>query len=379
MYAVGGKKVGKYQVRMLRKGSKQFFYIQDSETLDLILLPTKYLKYKTECGCSPKTIRRNALSLCYYLGYIQEKGMDVTAVVELPFEEQNQHFLEFLRWVKDGKHLTEERKKVTGNGTCNAYLKDVFRFFLYLANCGIAKPLCVLSYAQISVANSVGVKRTIRSQAFQGYLKTAERKVHIAQEDEIRTVLHACTNTRDRLLLLLLGETGFRIGELLGVNYVQDIDYQMHTIRVYFREDNENNARAKNAEYRRSKISEETFAFLLHYLAEYRELIQHQTYLFININGKNAGSPLKVESVYDMLKRMEAKTHIKLTPHMLRRYFAMSRWEDGWPLEMVSQALGHKHLDTTTKYLGLFDDRLMEASRNFYDRHSDIYGIKDLL
>ena len=46
---------------------------------------------------------------------------------------------------------------------------------------------------------------------------------------------------------------------------------------------------------------------------------------------------------------------------------------------MISQALGHKHLDTTVKYLGLLDDRIMEASNAFYEKHSDDYGIRELL
>lgn len=64
----------------------------------------------------------------------------------------------------------------------------------------------------------------------------------------------------------------------------------------------------------------------MHYLAENRKLLQYQTYLFINISGKTAGHAWKVESVYDMFGRMEKKTGIKLTPHMLRRYFVMERW-----------------------------------------------------
>ena len=54
--------------------------------------------------------------------------------------------------------------------------------------------------------------------------------------------------------MLLLAETGYRIVEILGIDYSKDIDYQNHIIRVYFREDNENGARAKNAEYRSAKI-----------------------------------------------------------------------------------------------------------------------------
>lgn len=89
------------------------------------------------------------------------------------------------------------------------------------------------------------------------------------------------------------------------MGYAYDIDYQNRLVGVYFREDNENAARAKNAEYRKARISDDTYEFLMYYLAEYRELLQHQRYLFINISGKTAGQPLKVESVYDMPNRME--------------------------------------------------------------------------
>lgn len=97
------------------------------------------------------------------------------------------------------------------------------------------------------------------------------------EEEEIIDILQACTNSRDQLLLLMIAETGFRIGEILGVDYARDIDYQRKTIRVYFRDDNDNNARAKNAEYRKARISDDTFDFLLRYMNEYRKLLQYQT------------------------------------------------------------------------------------------------------
>ena len=115
------------------------------------------------------------------------------------------------------------------------------------------------------------------------------------------------------------------------------------------------------------------------YLARYRKILQHQDYLFVNIMGDGIGKPLKVDSVYDMLERMEKKTGVKITPHMLRHYFANMRKDAGWQLEMISQALGHKHLDTTIKYLDWLDDELIEASSEFYERHSAIYGADRLL
>lgn len=154
-----------------------------------------------------------------------------------------------------------------------------------------------------------------------------------------------------------LAEQGYRIGEILGIDYTKDIDYANHQIRVDFRDDNENDARAKNAEERDGKVSEDTFEFLLYYLSEYWDLLQHQDYLFINIKGETQGKPMKADS----------------------RYFANSRWEAGWPLELISRALGHKHLDTITRYLKVIDDRMKTASRDFYDRYSSLYGVQKLL
>lgn len=111
--------------------------------------------------------------------------------------------------------------------------------------------------------------------------------------------------------MLLLAETGYRIGEILGIDYSKDIDYQNHIIRVYFREDNENGARAKNAEYRSAKISKDTFGFLNLYIAEYRKLLQHQTSLFVNISGDNIGKPMNVEAVYSMLKEWIRKQGLR--------------------------------------------------------------------
>jgi integrase/recombinase XerD len=73
------------------------------------------------------------------------------------------------------------------------------------------------------------------------------------------------------------------------------------------------------------------------------------------------------------------KTGIHTTPHMLRRYFGNMRRDAGWPLEMISEAYGHKHIDTTIKYLNLVDDQLMEASDQYYAKHSALYDVEKLL
>ena len=81
-------------------------------------------------------------------------------------------------------------------------------------------------------------------------------------------------------------------------------------IHICLKKQDEIGARAKNAEYRRAKVSNETFEFLMYYLAEYRKLLQHQQLLFINIAGEDAVKAWDVDAVCSMFRRMENKTGI---------------------------------------------------------------------
>lgn len=150
-------------------------------------------------------------------------------------------------------------------------------------------------------------------------------------------------------------------------------------IRVMYREDNGNFARAKNAEYRRAKISAETYDILMYYLAENREFLKDGEYLFINLTGDNVGEPENVNTVYAMLRRLEDKTGIKATPHMLRHYFANERRKNGWDLALISKALGHKHISTTESYLNIDADELSQATDEFYSKNKSLFMVDKLI
>ena len=241
----------RYKVETQREGSVKYFFIRDMESLEIVLLPSKYLMHQVRANRSPNTIRRNAFALAYYWEYLLENEKKAEDIYEMDYETQYDYFAEYLKWLKAGKH-TDNLENGPQNKTCNAYLKEVFRFYCFLeAVRNNGSYLSVLSYNQpITRANAIGVRRTLRSRSFKGYLKEEERDVRAAEKNEIITILEACTNCRDQVLILLTSELGFRIGEILGIDYTKDIDYETHEIRVNFREDNENDARAKNAEER---------------------------------------------------------------------------------------------------------------------------------
>lgn len=369
-----------YKVDMQRDKHGKYFFIREQESADIVLLPSKYLMHKKRSNKSPNTIRKSAFAISYYLNYLVSNNTEISDILNMKYEAQQGHFADFLIWLKAGGHRNNKRGNLPYNETCNAYLKEVFRFFTFLEQQGeIDAGLKVLSNEQFIVRNSIGIKRVLHRHCFRGYLKEDGHQGKTIEQEKIVVLLQTCANIRDSLLLLLLAETGFRIGELLGVRYAMDINYKTHILSVNFRDDNENEARAKNAELRRAKISEATFEILMVYIEEYKQLLTKQEFLFVNVSSDYAGRPLKTSGVYAILRRLEEKTNIKATPHMLRHYFANVRRKDGWKLELISQALGHRHIETTMKYLNIADEELIEVSDAFYNKHQALYGIENLL
>ena len=124
-----------YKVETIKDGTEKYFYIRDLDTMAIEELPSKYLMHKIKCRRSPNTVKRSAFAICYYMGYMEEKEMELTEVYQLGYEKQTEHFVDFLYWLRAGNHTKQSNgkmKKCPNQGTCNAYLKDVFRFYLFI-------------------------------------------------------------------------------------------------------------------------------------------------------------------------------------------------------------------------------------------------------
>lgn len=359
--------MGLYRVTVRKDKGKIYYLIRHVETQHICVLPTKYLKYKTKIKRSPNTVRNIAFSLVYYMEYLYSKRLEIEEVFELSYLEQMEVFQGFLFWIKSRKHVPEEKGKLAENSTCNMYLRNVFGFYEFLEL--IEKQfgeLSVLTEKEFSCTNAIGNRITKVHRSFDGYLKVYANKGSSIDNSSVVKLLGACTNCRDQLLLILLAETGFRIGELLGIYMVEDIDYEKRRIKAYFREDNENGARGKCEEYRWAVVSTETMELLQFYLSEYHELLKESQYLFITLSGKNRGKAMKKGAVDAILNRLQMKTEIKINTRMLRSYFAKERWRNGWRLETISRALGHRNLETTLRYIDINNEDLYWATETFY-------------
>lgn len=358
-------------------GRKVFWIIND-DTLLMEKQSSRYLKHKLNQHRSPNTVRSIAMALSYYLAYLDENGLTVEEIFAMQYSAQFEHFAEFLRWVKMGLH--SEKRHIPNNNTCNSYLRTVFGFLMFTAyDNDMDAQLKVLSRKEASYVNSIGLRIRRTVMHFDGYLPDEGHKSRSVDKDNLTKLIKACSCLRDRLLLLMLAETGERIGELLGINYVKDIDYDNMSVTVEVREGNENGARAKYAEYRTVYFSKRTLEILEAYISENSVLLANTEYLFINLHGKSKGKPMTADGVYSMLKTLEKRTGVKSTPHMLRHYFANERRKAGWETPEISVALGHKSIRTTEAYLGVSEEEIELASEKFYEQNKGLFDIRKLL
>lgn len=344
------------------------------------LQDNKYLKHLGLANKSPNYIREMAYKLKYYEDYLQIMNVSKDDVLQLPYSEQYAHFTGYLAWLKAGNHSC--RKNKPNAKTCNSYLEGVFLFYFFiLKECPQdGRDIRVCTESKVTSVGNAGVRFSRSVVSFGGYYETEPSRGKTIKKDKLEELIAACNgNLRNILLILIIAETGFRIGEILGIRWKQDINIDKRLVTVRRRTTNTNGALAKRGEFRSELLSCETFELLMMYIAQNSELFEHTEYLFVTIHGATRGEALTVYAVYSFLRTLEKRTGIHCTPHMIRHYFANSRRKAGWDIAEISAALGHRHYSTTEAYLNVDDVELIEASEKYFAKTDAMMSIDKLL
>jgi site-specific recombinase XerD len=186
-------------------------------------------------------------------------------------------------------------------------------------------------------------------------IKVKEPKVFpgCLTDEQIGQLANACYTYRDRLIVMLLRETGVRRGELLGLHLsdVRDFDSRGR-IRIVRRDNNPNGAKAKGTEreipilHNRQEIQE---AFQSYLLEEYPPEAEQQGHrmLFVNLDGKYAGKPMTSTRLNNLFYQLQDRTGIEAHPHLFRHTFATRMLQAGYLDQYVQQLLGHRSIATT--------------------------------
>lgn len=89
---------------------------------------------------------------------------------------------------------------------------------------------------------------------------------------------------------------------------------------------------------------------------------------FVFVSERYPFKPLATHSIYDVFRSLKKKAKVKgrVNPHGLRHRRAKTMLENGAPLGLVSQVLGHSDIRTTHKFYGTFAVDQVQEGYNKY-------------
>ncbi len=158
---------------------------------------------------------------------------------------------------------------------------------------------------------------------------------------DVRRLIGAIKETRDRALVLVLLRTGMRIGELLGLQ-MRDLDIRERKIHIYEGE--------KNSLGRVVYLSDDALMALHLWL---RKRDKSREYLFYG-----RGSKLCYSAAWNIFTKYLNETklqHKGYSIHSLRHTFASELLNAGMRLECLQLLLGHSDIEMTRRYARLTD------------------------
>ena len=343
--------------------SEDFWIVIGSDYLPVKQIDL-YLKYLHSTGKSPNTIRSYAYHLKEFWLFLTDAELewDDIGLVEMS---------QFINWLKvgyTGNVITlSETTSLRSEKTINSIVTAVSSFYDYHARLDSTKPLQIHktdsfgSKSYKSFLHHISKKENNKRNILK--IKEPKRIPKTLTSEQVKALVAASGNKRDKFLICLLYETGMRIGEALGLRH-EDIHSWDKVIQVIPRK-NENRARAKSNEQRSIDISSELIQLYTDYVVyDFDEI--DSDYVFVNIWGENVGSPLTYSTIYTKFRRMAKKQGIPFSPHIFRHTHATELLRSGWDASYVQKRLGHKDIQTTVNiYAHLNDQDLKQAFQNF--------------
>ena len=331
----------------------------------------EFLTFLDMTGSSPNTVRAYAHHLKLYWQYLAEVDLDWRAAT-------TQDIAKFVGWLRWGSQLASEPRRLgekRKSSTINAIVAGVTAFRVYHARTwALAAPRDYQLQIEPGRPYKPFLHHITRGRPIPA--RVVKMKSHsplprTLSHRELHQVIGACRHLRDKLLVRLLAETGMRIGQALGLRH-SDIRSWDNEIWIVPREDNANGARAKRIEGDELRIDVDPGLMRLYgdYLID--ELGELDTdYVFVNLWDGEIGRPMSYAAVYDLFRRLEQRTGIRVRPHMERHSHATDLLRTGkWDLALVQKRLGHRSIATTAKYLHLLDEDLKAAHQDYLQRRS---------
>lgn len=176
----------------------------------------------------------------------------------------------------------------------------------------------------------------------------AEKRLLCLSAKDIQLLLEACQTIRDKIVLLLMVDTGLRRAEVCALNW-GDVDVSNGLVRV---------VRGKGGKARSVVAGIATRRALLAYRTQLNPK-PDQPLFQTKDGGRFTNNGLR-----SLLLRIGDRAGVKVTPHALRRTFATMSLRAGMNLLHLQGLLGHTTIEMTRRYVQMVDDDLLEAHKS---------------
>ncbi len=163
---------------------------------------------------------------------------------------------------------------------------------------------------------------------------------------------------RDRAILEIFYASGLRVSELANLK-LSDLHIDDGYLRVI----------GKGRKERVIPVAEESARILSRYLEEIRPLLcEDPRVQNVFVTRREAG--LCRQRLWQLIKKYTKEAGImkNVTPHTLRHSFASHLLQNGAPLRVIQEMLGHADIATTQIYTHVHPERLKSIHQQFHPR-----------
>ncbi len=331
-----------------------------------------FLRCLQGAGRSPHTIRAYAGRVAGFLSWCLQEGIN-WATIELV------DLARFKYWLEATPHRVGRHRS---GSTVNAILTAVCEFLRFCARTGVieqpvADRLSEPRFLRFTPPGfdpgEGGQFRTVRARALKARAETPFPDA--LTSEQASAVLSSCRRPRERFMVILLHDTGVRIGEGLGMrrsdmhllpdSRVLGCPVVGPHVHIAHRA-NPNGALAKSRYPRTVPASDAVLNSYADYQVERAELVGQDEcdMVFLNLYHEPLGAPMVYRTAKRFFDRLAAECGFPVRPHMLRHSAATNWIRAGVDLDVVRALLGHASLASTTVYLHARDEdkrRAVEA------------------
>lgn len=348
--------------------------------LDSELVPHReasaFLRCLDGASRSPHTIRAYAGRAALFLSWCAGQGIDWRRV-ELA------QLARFKHWVE----VTPTRTGRPRSGsTVNAVLTAVCELLRFCAGSGFIEAAVAERLSEprwlrfvppgFDVGES-GQHRTVRARALKTRAQTPFPEA--LTPDRAGQVLACCRRPRERFIVVLLRDTGLRIGEALGLRRSdmhllpdsRSLGCAVVGAHVHVRHRaNPNGALAKSRFPRTVPAADDVLDAYADYCHERGQILgahgddDVNDMVLVNLYHPPVGAAMSYRGAKGFFDRLAAECGFPVRPHMLRHTAATNWVRAGTDLDVVKALLGHASLASTTVYLHARDEdkrRAVEA------------------